>query len=42
MNKIENKFKALCVTKSDINEHLPTLYKYASRCESIISICKLK
>ena len=38
MNKIENKFKTLCATKSDINEHLPTLYKYASRCESIIEL----
>ncbi len=38
MNKIENKFKTLCATKSDINEHLSTLYKYASRCESIIEL----
>lgn len=38
MNKIENKFKTFCATKSDINEHLPTLYKYASRCESIIEL----
>jgi hypothetical protein len=25
----------LCQNQSDINEHLPTLYKYASECESV-------
>ena len=32
---IKNKFHTLCNTISDINEHLPTLYKYASECESV-------
>ena len=35
-NYIENKFKLLCNTKSDINEHLPVLYEYASKCDSVI------
>ena len=30
MNIIENKYKELSNTPSDINEHLPTLYKYAT------------
>lgn len=33
--KIEQKFKELCKEKSDINEHLPTLMKYASECNNI-------
>jgi hypothetical protein len=33
---IVNKFNSLCEKKSDINEHLPTLYKYATECESAI------
>ena len=36
MNKIQNKYNLLCSTTSDINEHLPTLYKYALDCDSII------
>jgi len=35
MNSIEQKFIHLCNTYSDINEHLPTLSKYASQCESV-------
>lgn len=35
MNSVNSKFNELCNTKSDINEHLPTLYKYAQDCESI-------
>lgn len=38
MNNIENKFRSLSYTPSDINEHLPTLYKYAMDCESIIEM----
>jgi predicted O-methyltransferase YrrM len=33
---IYTKYVELCDKKSDINEHLPTLCKYASKCESII------
>ena len=36
MEFIDEKYKTLCEKKSDINEHLPTLYKYASQCESVI------
>tara|TARA_Y100000389_G_scaffold108069_1_gene105217 strand:- start:1060 stop:1674 length:615 start_codon:yes stop_codon:yes gene_type:complete len=38
MEDIANKFNKLCKKKSDINEHLPTLYNYASKCESIIEL----
>ena len=30
-----NKYDFLCRSRSDINEHLPTLYKYATECESV-------
>ena len=32
---INAKYMTLCNTSSDINEHLPTLYKYARECESV-------
>jgi len=35
---ILNKYKDLCNTQSDINEHLPTLYEYALKCESILEL----
>ena len=35
---IEEKYKQLCETPSDINEHLPTLRKYAILCESIVEL----
>lgn len=38
MEKIINKFSHLCNLNSDINEHLPTIFKYASECESIIEL----
>jgi len=38
MEFIENKYNTLCKETSDINEHLPTLFKYASECESIIEL----
>ena len=38
MDYIDRKFKTLCQTDGDINEHLPTLCKYASECESIIEL----
>ncbi len=38
MDKIAAKYNELCLTPSDINEHLPTLFKYASECESIIEL----
>lgn len=33
---MENKYNFLCDSPSDINEHLPVLYKYAKECESVI------
>lgn len=33
---IDHKFSLLCSTESDINEHLPTLYKYTLECDSVI------
>lgn len=36
MEQIEEKYNSLCHSPSDINEHLPILYKYAKECESII------
>jgi predicted O-methyltransferase YrrM/GR25 family glycosyltransferase involved in LPS biosynthesis len=35
---LENKYNFLCATSSDINEHLPTLYKYASYCDSVLEL----
>ena len=37
MEIISNKYNDLCQTSSDINEHLPTLYEYAKKCNSIFS-----
>ena len=38
MDVISCKYNSLCIVPSDINEHLPTLSKYASECESIIEL----
>lgn len=38
MELVKEKYDYLCKTGSDINEHLPTLYKYATKCESIIEL----
>ena len=35
MEYVNHKFQTLCKTQSDINEHLITLSKYASECESV-------
>lgn len=35
MDSVQQKFTLLSKTPSDINEHLPTLSKYASECESV-------
>jgi hypothetical protein len=32
---LESKYNYMCQKESDINEHLPTLYKYATECEHI-------
>jgi hypothetical protein len=36
LDYIDNKFSLLCCTESDINEHLPTLYKYTLDCDTVI------
>ena len=36
MEQICTTYTRLCNTPSDINEHLPTLYKYATECTSIV------
>jgi len=38
MDYIEKKYIDLCNQPSDINEHLPTLYKYATKCESVVEL----
>ena len=35
---IEEKYKQLCETPSDINEHLPTIKKYACLCDTIVEL----
>lgn len=35
MSVIQQKYKTLCEEPSDINEHLPTLYKYALECKHV-------
>ena len=35
MSTIERKYIEKCGTRSDINEHLPTLYEYAKHCTHI-------
>lgn len=35
MEEIKIKYNELCSKRSDINEHLPTLYDYATKCSSI-------
>lgn len=35
MELLKSKYDTLCNQRSDINEHLPTLYKYASECDSV-------
>jgi hypothetical protein len=37
MNKVKETYELLCSTPNDINEHLPTLFKYAQECDSIIN-----
>jgi hypothetical protein len=36
IEKIRKIYDYLCIQPSDINEHLPTLFKYAKECESIL------
>ena len=38
MEQVQSKYTSLCYIHSDINEHLPTLYRYATECESILEL----
>ena len=38
MDVIIKKFRSLCNTASDINEHLPTLFRYAKQCNSALEL----
>jgi hypothetical protein len=38
MDFVKTKYNYLSNTSSDINEHLPTLYNYATKCESVIEL----
>jgi hypothetical protein len=38
MQFIQQKYDYLCNSPSDINEHLPTLFQYATECESILEL----
>ena len=35
---LETKYLLMCNTPSDINEHIPTLYEYSKKCESILEL----
>ena len=35
LNEIRSNYKMRCMAQSDINEHLPTLFKYACECDSV-------
>jgi hypothetical protein len=38
MDILIKKFRGLCNTVSDINEHLPTLFRYAKQCDTAIEL----
>jgi hypothetical protein len=38
MDLVKQHYTNLCNTPSDINEHLPTLFEYAKKCESVIEL----
>jgi hypothetical protein len=38
MDAVKRKYTMLCNTPSDINEHLPILYSYATQCERILEL----
>ena len=38
MEIIQSKYDFYCEQTNDINEHLPTLFKYATECESVIEL----
>jgi len=38
MDILIKKFRGLCNTTSDINEHLPVLFRYAKQCDSALEL----
>lgn len=38
MDVLIKKFRGLCNTVSDINEHLPTLFRYAKQCDTALEL----
>jgi hypothetical protein len=38
MDVLIKKFRTMCNTASDINEHLPTLFRYAKQCNSALEL----
>ena len=38
MDILIKKFRGLCNTVSDINEHLPTLFRYAKQCDTALEL----
>jgi len=38
MDLFLNKYNCYCKSRSDINEHLPTLYQYSQECEIVIEL----
>lgn len=38
MNTAEKNYQQQCYTRSDINEHLPTLRRYAETCETVVEM----
>ena len=38
MDFVKHRYVMACTNRSDINEHLPILYKYATECDSVIEL----
>lgn len=35
---MDSKYKTICDVPSDINEHIPTIYEYAKKCERVLEL----
>jgi hypothetical protein len=38
MEAVRRRYESLCNQRSDIHEHLPTLYRYATQCQRIVEL----
>lgn len=38
MDIVKNKYETMCKARSDINEHLPVLFKYAKECTTVMEL----